>query len=181
MHLRPFAALSLVSALAACSSSPSETGSGGAPPGEVQHYTFDFTTAAGEETHWCQYAKMPKGDGAELVVTGYEWTWQNMHHWALYRTTKDLPSDVSFDEPFDCFAPGGMKYAGFAALVLGGGEKGALAFPAGTGFGFEPGEVVMFQAHTLNTSDADITARLDVDVKSADPKTVENRLGLIQF
>jgi len=191
MHVRPLAlALSLVSmsALAACSSSPPETtggggsgGAGAAPGTSTQRYSLAFTTAPGQETHWCQYARMPEGDGKDLVVTGYEWTWENMHHWALYRTTADLPADVSFDEQFDCFAPDGMKYAAPGSLVLGGGAKGSLAFPEGTGFGFKPGEVVIFQAHTLNTSMSDIKATIDVDVKSADPAKVPNRLGLIQF
>lgn len=186
MHRRPFA-LVLAFTLAACSSSP-ETGgggaggAGGAPSGTAtQRYSFAFTTHSGQETHWCQYARMPEGNGKDVVVTGYQWSWQNMHHWALYRTTKDLPADVSFDQPFDCFAPGGMQYAENASLVLGGGQTGDLEFPEGTGFGFKPGEVVIFQAHTLNTTTADVQATIDVDVKTADPATVTDRLGLLQF
>lgn len=185
MRLRSSALLaSLVSSIVACSSSSSGTGagSGGSGPADATtHYEFTFTTHAGEETHWCQYARMPQGDGQEVVVTGYTWDWQNMHHWALYRTTADLPANVSFDEPFDCFAPGGMKYAAPASLVLGAGAHGSQAFPAGTGFGFKPGEVVIFQAHTLNTTSADVEAKMDIGVDTAPPKDVEHRLGLVQF
>ncbi|MFT3776345.1 MAG: hypothetical protein QM820_64195 [Minicystis sp.] len=189
MHLRPSFAFALVSLLAACSSSSPETsgtggggGSGGSGTGtSTQHYSLQFTTKSGQETHWCQYARMPEGDGKEVVVTGYDWTWENMHHWALYRTTADLPANVSFDEPFDCFAPGAMEHAGPASLALGGTATGTLDFPSGTGFTFKPGEVVIFQAHTVNTSASDVTAKFEVDVKSARAADVPNRLGLIQF
>ena len=175
MQLRPLAA-SVALTLAACTSS-TPGGSGGA----VQRYDLQFTTAAGQETHWCQYARMPQGDGKDVVVTGYDWSWENMHHWALYRTTANLPANVSFDQPFDCFQPGGMAYAAPASLVLGGGAQGDLTFPEGTGFGFAPGEVVIFQAHTLNTTAAPLVAKIDVGVHTADPATVTNRLALIQF
>src|SRR4051794_7826546 len=102
LMVRRSLALALVLVSAACSSSPETTGgTGGAPPAK---YSFAFTTAPGQETHWCQYVKLPKGDGAEVIVNGYTWSWADMHHWALYRTTADLPTDVSFDQPFDCFA-----------------------------------------------------------------------------
>lgn len=101
--LRRSLACAVVLVSAACSSSsPSGSGEGG----DAAHYTFTFTTAPGEETHWCQYMKMPDSkSGGDVLVTGYKWSWQNMHHWALYRTTSDLPADVSLTEPFDCFAP----------------------------------------------------------------------------
>src|SRR5690348_12616504 len=115
--LRRSLALAVVLLSAACSSSPASPG-GGSPEPEALNYSFQFTTPPGQETHWCQYLKLPERDGADLLVTGYQWTWENMHHWGLYRTTADLPANVSFDEPFDCFQPGAMKYAERASLVL---------------------------------------------------------------
>lgn len=185
MLVRSFAVATCALALTACSTSPSDTsgtgGSFGAPSGSVDTRSFKFTTAPGQETHWCQYMRAPKGVGKEAVVTGYSWSWQNMHHWALYRTTADLPADVSFDEPFDCFAPGAMKYAEIGSLVLAGGETGEQMFPEGTGFGFQSEEVLVFQAHTLNTTDKDIEASIDVQLHVGDPAVVKDRVGLIQF
>ncbi|MFO0756827.1 MAG: hypothetical protein U0359_10060 [Byssovorax sp.] len=174
-------ALAALTALAApaCSSSPTGGGETGDPA--VARYAFDFTTAPGEETHYCQYMKMPEGEGSEVLVTGYTWSWKDMHHWALYRTTSDLPADVSLTEPFDCFAPGAMKYAAPASLELGGSAEGDQSFPEGTGFSFKPGEIVMFQAHTLNTGNADVHPHIDLSVKLGDPAKVKDRLGLIQF
>src|SRR3954467_5808797 len=93
-----FAAVSL--ALAACSSSsPDPTGSGGSGGGAATaSFSFQFTTPPGQETHFCQSARLPKTDSGDVLVTGYTWKWDLLHHWALYRTTGDLPSDVSLDE-----------------------------------------------------------------------------------
>jgi hypothetical protein len=181
--LRRALALAVVLVSAACSSSPETTGgTGGAPSASASaKYSFAFITAPGQETHWCQYVKLPKGDGAEVLVTGYQWSWADMHHWALYRTTSDLPADVSFDQPFDCFAPGGMKYAEPASLVLAGGATGDQTFPAGAGFGFKSEEVVIVQAHTLNTTMAETHPTLDVTLALGDAASVKNRVGLIQF
>jgi hypothetical protein len=164
--------------LTCCSSSP-EIAPRGGPSGA--HYTFTFTTAPGKETHYCQYMKMPESPSGEVLVTGYDWTWQDMHHWGLYRTTSDLPAGVSLDTPFDCFAPGAMKYAAPAALQLAAGDVREQSFPEGTAFAFKSGEIVVFQAHTLNTTTADIHPSIDLTVKLGDPAVTPNRLGLIQF
>lgn len=183
MLRRPLA-LALVLVSSACSSSGptgSTGGTGGPPGGATVSYAFDFTTSSGQETHWCQYVKLPKATTSEVLVTGYTWTWENMHHWALYRTTPDLPAGVSFDKPFDCFQPGAMQYAEPASLVLAGGAVGAQTFPEGTGFGFKPEDVVIVQAHTVNTTAADVHAKLEVTLDLGDPAKVKDHLGLIQF
>src|SRR5262249_45955090 len=68
-----------------------------------------------------------------------------------------------------------------ASLLLEPAQSGEQLFPAGTGFAFQPGEVVIFQAHTLNTTPADIHPTLDVKLELGDPATVPDRLGLLQF
>src|SRR5262245_19674298 len=99
MHRRPFAvvASATLTALAAFGlagcSAPSDTGADNQPSGDTTTYSFAFTTPPGQETHWCQYAKLPEGDGKGVSVTGYSWRWENMHHWSFYRTTADLPAD----------------------------------------------------------------------------------------
>lgn len=180
-----FAALAL--ALAGCSESPETGGTGGAggggpgPETTKVDYSFQFTTPSGEETHWCQYTRLPEGDGSGVSITGYSWTWENMHHWALYRTTPDLPADVPLDQPFDCFQPGAMKYAQPASLVLAAGDAGEQMFPEGTGFTFQPGEIVIFQAHTVNVTSGDLPISLEVTLDTVDPSAVPNPLGLLQF
>src|SRR5262245_19743146 len=103
------------------SSSPPRAASpqdGGGDAANARAYPLSFTTGAGLETHWCQYVRLPIGNGAEVMLTGYRWKWQGMHHWALFRTTSDLPSDVRTDQPFDCFAAGAGKYMQGAAMTL---------------------------------------------------------------
>jgi hypothetical protein len=175
--------LALCLGLPACSSStdPGSGAGGAAPSAEAESYAFSFTTPPGEETHWCQYTRLPEGKGSGVSVTGYTWSWENMHHWALYRTTADLPKDVKLDQPFDCFQPDAMKYAEPASLVLAGGATGEQLFPEGTGFAFKSSEVVIVQAHTVNTSSSDVTAKLSMTLNVADPASVPMPLGLIQF
>lgn len=178
-------AVLLGSALGACNGDSG--GSGGEATGKTGlELSFAFTTPAGEETHWCQYTRLPSGvdagsAGRGVSVKGYTWTWSNMHHWALYRTLPTLPADVELDKPFDCFAPGGMKHAAAGSLVLAGMAGGEQKFPEGTGFAFKPDEIVIVQAHTLNVTGGPIEAKLDVALDTVDPGEVPNPLGLIQF
>ncbi len=164
--------------LAACGDSPAAS--------QAQQLAFEFTTAPGLETHWCQYAKLPDrvaagraGDGTS--ATAFRWSWQNAHHWAMYRTLPTLPENVSLNEPFDCFLPGAMQHAAASSLILAGSEVGEQVFPEGTGFTFLPGEIVLVQLHSLNTQDRPVMARLNLEIEMADPKDVANPLGLIQF
>jgi hypothetical protein len=156
------------------------TDSGWTPQGPGS-YTLSFTTDPGQETHWCQYVRLPKGTADEVMLTGYRWKWEAMHHFALYRTTADLPADVSTDKPFDCFAPGGGKYMQPAAMTLEGEAEGQTTFGPGTGFGLKSEEIVVVQAHTLNTTQAPIQPKIELQLDLADPSAVPNRLGLIQF
>lgn len=147
--------------------------------------SFSFSTAPGLETHWCQYAKLPKEVSGSPVsaisVTGMRWSWENAHHWALYRTLPTLPPNVSLDQPFDCFQPGAMQHASNSSLVLAGDKVGSQVFPEGTGLSFTPGEVVLIQLHSLNVTDQPLTATLKVDFDVADAADIPNPLGLIQF
>ena len=90
------AAVSLLVGAAACSTSTEDDGAGG-NSSNSQHLDFAFTTAPGQETHWCQYTRLPDVGGKGIAITGFEWSWTNMHHWAMYKTTKDLPADVKLD------------------------------------------------------------------------------------
>src|SRR5262249_7638475 len=126
----------------ACSSSSSSPSASAPPPGPQDDagtdggwtpqgpgsYTLSFTTDPGQETPGCQYVRLPKGSADEVMLPGYHWKWEAMHHFALYRTTSDLPSDVSTDKPFDCFAPGGGKYMQGAAMTLEGEAEGQTTF-----------------------------------------------------
>jgi hypothetical protein len=163
-----------------CSTSTPSDGEGGGKP-QSQHYSFAFTTAPGAETHWCQYTKLEDVDATGTAVTGFSWKWTNMHHWGVYQTTADLPANVELDKPFDCFEKDAMKYAQPGALILGGGATGEQKFPEGTGFTFKPGEIVIFQAHTVNPSSDPLDVTLDVDLATAAPADIPNPLGLIQF
>jgi hypothetical protein len=185
-------ALAVSLAVAACSSSSSPPPSG-APPGDggtgadvfvptgPGAYTLSFTTDPGQETHWCQYVRLPKGTTNEVMLTGYRWRWEAMHHWALYRTTPDLPQDVRTDQPFDCFAPGGGKYMQPAALTLEGDPEGHITYGEGLGFALKSEEIVVVQVHTVNATQAPIKPTLALQLDLADPSSVPNRLGLIQF
>jgi hypothetical protein len=164
-------------ALTACSSS--------SPPPDktVNSASFElkFRTEPGQETHWCQYIRLPKGVSDEVMLTGYRWKMAEMHHWTIYRTTPDIPEDVPTDQPFDCFEPGATKYMQAAALTQEFMPESEMAFAEGAGFALESGGLAVFQAHTVNATAEPIEPTISFELNFADPSEVPNRLGLIQF
>jgi len=168
--------LPVAAAAAAC-------GASAEPPSAVlaASHSFSFTTPPGQETHWCQYLRLPKSESGELLLTGYQWTWSGLHHWSLYQTVGELPTDLDVDHPFDCFAPGGMDHASAAALLIAGDPSGERSFPPDTGFALHSEEVVMVQAHTINPTSVVQNPTLDIQLALANPRDVTTRLGLIQF
>jgi hypothetical protein len=162
--------------LAACAT-PTET----ATDRGVQ-FAVKYRTEPGAETHWCEYKQLPPGAGGEVLVSGARWSWQNAHHWAMYRLVPDAPlAELPLDEPFDCFEPGAMQYAQISTALLQAEPKGEVRFPEGTAFPFQPEEIVLLQTHSLNGSSAPIEVTLDLELTVSDASSVENTLGLIQF
>jgi hypothetical protein len=190
MALRSSVVLVGFVALASCSSSkstPSATsddgGAGGVDGGAGTSYALKYTTAPSQETHWCEYKKMPKSAGGDLLVSGVSWSWKAAHHWGLYRLVPNAPvATLPLDTPFDCFSPeGAMQYAQFSTSFLQGEATGTIDFPAGTAFPFASEEVVMFQTHSINTGAAPAAVEVDLSFRVADAASVKDRLGLIQF
>src|SRR5450432_4221402 len=148
MFLRSSLFLFCLVVLASCSSSnssspgaPGDGGTADAGPGPgpgTSQYVLHYTTPASQETHWCEYKKMPKSDTGDVLVSGVTWSWKAAHHWALYRLMPNAPlADLPLDKPFDCFNPvGAMQYAQFSSAFLQGEPKGTIDFPAGTAFPF---------------------------------------------
>ncbi|WP_437588907.1 hypothetical protein [Sorangium sp. So ce1000] len=144
-------------------------------------FALTFRTEPGQETHWCQYLRLPKGVSDEVMLTGYRWKMTSMHHWSLYRATPDVPQDVPTDQPFDCFAPGAADYTQAAALTQEHELEDQTAFAPGSGFALESGGLFVFQSHTVNATDQPIEPTISFELDLADPAEVPNRLGLIQF
>jgi hypothetical protein len=170
--------LSVVSS-AACSSSVTAP----PPPDNDVHMTLHYTTQPGQETHWCEYKKLPASPTGEVLIGGAKWSWQNAHHWALYRVLPNAPlAELALDQPFDCFAPlGAMKWAQPASALLQAEPTGETAFPDGTAFPFKSEEIVIVQTHSINTTTKPIDVTLNLQLKVRDAGAVENKLGLIQF
>ena len=186
-----FVCLSASIAAAACSSTSTPGGATPADAGVTEAgptaagstYALRYTTAPSQETHWCEYKKMPKSATGEVLVAGVAWSWKAAHHWGLYRLVESAPvAELPLDTPFDCFAPAGaMKYAQFSSAFLQGEPTGTIAFPATTAFPFKSEEVVLFQTHAINTTASPTSTQLDVTMTIADPASVKDRLGLVQF
>lgn len=171
----------LMAALAACSSNGRASNPGPQEGSSSLSLTLTFRTDPGKETHWCQYVRIPKGTSDKLILTGYRWKMATMHHWTLYRTTPDLPKEVPTDQPFDCFAPGAASYMQAAAITQEFMPESRMSFEPGAGFALDSEGVVVIQAHTLNATAAPIEPQVTIQLDFADPSTVPNKLGLIQF
>lgn len=170
-----FFAVSLVAVtLAACTSATPEE------PARAE-LTFTFRTDPGQEAHWCQYVRLPKLRSDQQMLTGYHWKQQSMHHWALYRTTPDLPANTRVNEPFDCFVPGAARYFEGAAMTQEHDIEAAVTFGTGTGFALKSEEIMAIEAHTINPTQAPIEPKIALSLDLADPSTVPNKLGLISF
>jgi hypothetical protein len=125
--------------------------------------------------------RLPKTDDGEALLTGYRWSISMIHHWSLYRTTPDLPSDVDFDHPFDCFAPNAMQYAANAALLIANPSRSEQLFPPATGYPLRSEEVLLVLAHTINTLSTEQQAKLDFSLDFAESAADAKPMGLMQF
>jgi hypothetical protein len=145
------------------------------------HLEMHLTVPPAAELFRCQFVKLPSVDTDEMFIGGYthEYT-RGSHHYLLYKTSlvDPPPGTVS---PFDCGAEGGiMRYA--TGIVAGGQvPKGGETYPAGVALPLLSGQVLVLQAHYINTTDAPIDATVSVDLALVDPASVKHRAGMAQL
>lgn len=147
--------------------------------GPFQPATLSLTAhvPAGGEVFQCRYFVMPDGP-RDAIRFEHDYT-AGSHHILLYPTTLSAEDIAGDNEAFDCNSRGDLAQRGVA---YGADEQpvGELTYPEGVGMHFEPGEVVLLEAHYLNVSEQDLHASVSVTMHFAD-EPVPTRAGTLFY
>jgi Copper type II ascorbate-dependent monooxygenase, C-terminal domain len=155
-------------------------GTGYVPSGlpDVQ-FTLDVTVPAGQELLECQYVAMPSDRGVIAVNSAESHYTPGSHHLLAYRTDLTaLPTDHV-----------GVWNCNDGAWFVH--DKGSYyeaqqpdshrELPPGIAHKFQPGEVVLMQAHYVNTTAADIKAHVTLALHTMEVAKVTSEAGTILF
>ena len=164
------ASIALPLILAACSSNGGlgapDAGNDGAPqslldpPPAGQGFQVGMSTSvpAATETFRCMYAVVPAGPTSDFQRFQTRYT-ANSHHMIVY-TTSLTPQTIPKAGIFDCNTVGDLHFTG----SMFGSQSAArdLTYPDGVAFHLT-GQVVLLQAHYINTTDAATDAQVLVN------------------
>jgi hypothetical protein len=168
----------LLTGLVACSSSSSSTAPVAAePPVSV---SMQLTVGAGQELHQCQFVTLPNDAGIDVVGISHEYT-AGSHHFLVFMTDLDtIPADMQGQ--YDC-VHGDEPIMQHARAVIYGAQSpiGTTSFPDGVGFGMKAHQVLMLQAHYINTSPQDLAASVSVTFATAAADKLTTKAGFLVF
>jgi hypothetical protein len=161
---------------------PADTG---APPpgGDFPDITFELGTkvAPATEAQKCLFVQVPADRGTIAVPSAESHFTPGSHHFLAYRTGLDeLPAQ--YPGVVDCFETLG----GVMQFVSGSYYEAQQPdmhhdLPEGVAHLFQPGEVILLQAHYLNTSLDELDAKVEFTLHTMDPGAVEHEAGSILF
>jgi hypothetical protein len=173
----------LTVAFAGCSSSSPDAANGSpdasSPEGgsPFQHdlvVSMELTVAAGQELHQCQFVTLPTDTEVNVIRFAHRYS-AGSHHFLVFATDLDaIPADLQGH--YDC-TNGNEPIMQHARGVLYGGQtpEGESSLPDGVHFPMKAHQVLMLQAHYINTSREDIHAKVQAgfDVGPAGAAGVE--------
>ncbi|HEU0033197.1 MAG TPA: hypothetical protein VFQ53_21340 [Kofleriaceae bacterium] len=147
------------------------------PPaaGEGIQLSLVHSLSPGEEIHWCRYVVLDEA----LDVSRFEHAYTQGSHHVIAYTTPFTAATVPSADDFNCEAGAGETFNGVA--YVGGVPTGELAFPAGVGFHFNAGAVVLLEAHYLNPTDAPLDAEAAINFYNAAQPPTEQAGTLFLF
>ena len=142
-------------------------------------YAFDVSVPAGGEEFRCIYAQLPQ-DRGEVNVNHVESHYTpGSHHLLAYRSNlTSIPDGAT--GVWDC-SDGlwqiNMRGSYYEAQRPDEEHK----LPDGIAHKFQPGEVLIIQAHYLNATDKGLAAHVEMTMHPTDPSKVEQEAGTIFF
>lgn len=175
MNSKNYLAALSVLALVACRGDDATQATG---PFEPMRLSLAAHVPAGGEIYRCRYFVMPEDGARDAIRFEHSYT-TGSHHILLYPTALSA-ADVAGDlDDFDCTTRGDLAQTGvaYAADIEPTGEQ---AFPPDVGMHFEAGDVLLLEAHYLNTTDSDLDAQVDVAMYFAD-NPVATRAGTLFY
>jgi hypothetical protein len=142
-------------------------------------FEMNIKVAAGAELHRCMYARFPDDRGVIAVPSVESHYTVGSHHMLAYRT--ELTAIPAGKEGLlDCFDGGASRN-----------ERGSYYeaqepdvkrdLPKGIAHEFQPGEVLVLEAHYINTTDKDVDAHIELITHTMNPDDVEQEAGTIYF
>jgi len=142
-------------------------------------FAFDATVPAGAEMFRCLYAQMPTDRGVIAVPRVESNYTPGSHHLLAYRSNlTSVPEGRT--GAFDC-QDGLWQLNQRGSYYEAQQPHESRQLPKGIAHKFQPGEVMIIEAHYINTTDTQLDARVELTMHPTDPAEVEQEAGSIFF
>jgi hypothetical protein len=147
----------------------------------VATFSMAASVAAGTEVHKCQFMTVP-ADASYVVAAMHHYT-PGSHHMLLFRTDlATIPAGMT--DLADCYeGSGGGGYMNHVRGVIYGSQvpDASIAFPTGVGLPLKAHEVVLFQSHYLNATDAKVDANVELKLTLSDGTGITQHAGTLFY
>ena len=142
-------------------------------------FEMDLRVPAGAELHRCFYAQFPTDRGTIAVPKVESHYTPGSHHLLAYRSELTaIPANGT--GLLDCLSSGATaRQRGSYYEAQQPDEQREL--PAGIAHLFEPGEILVLEAHYINPTDNEVDAHVEMITHTMDPKDVKQEAGSIFF
>jgi hypothetical protein len=159
-------------ALSACSSS-------GPPAASGTDISMSLTVPQGSEIFRCELHQMAATP--TFVVGGSHRYTVGSHHFLLFRT--DLTAiPAGLEGARDCYEQGNDVMPHVRGVIVGGQvPEGHWSLPAGVGLPLAVGEVVLLQAHYINTTLQDLNAQVTVHLDTSSGSGIRDTAGVLFY
>ena len=144
-------------------------------------FGFDVTIPAGKEMLKCKYVAFPSDRGVIAVPSAESHYTPGSHHMLAYRS--DLTADtIPFNQTgvWDC-TDGSFELHDKGSYYEAQEPDSYRDLPVGVAHKFQPGEVLILQAHYVNVTPSDLDARVQLTLHTIDPARVVHEAGSIIF
>jgi hypothetical protein len=142
------------------------------------NFNFDVAVPAGQELFKCIYGQFP-ADGVTAVSSAESHYTPGSHHMLAYRTDlTSIPEDST--GVWDC-EDGSFFVHQRGSYYEAQQPDEQRTLPDGVAHEFKPGEVIMIQAHYINTTEKDIAAHVEFKLHTMPVEDVKEEAGTIYF
>jgi hypothetical protein len=140
---------------------------------------MDVEVPAGSEELRCIYGAFPTDRGVTAVSSAESHYTPGSHHVLVYRSDlKSIPDDQT--GVWDC-SDGSWVMHERGSYYEAQQPDSERVLPEGVAHEFQPGEIVIVQAHYLNTTAQDVAAHVSFKMHTMDPAKVQHEAGSIMF
>jgi Copper type II ascorbate-dependent monooxygenase, C-terminal domain len=153
-------------------------GTGEFAPPEVE-FNFDVHVPAGSELLRCMYAAFPTDHGVVAVAGAESHYTVGSHHMLAYRSSLIGVPDGQTGV-WDC-QDGAWQRDERGSYYEAQQPDEHRELPDGIAHKFQPGEVLILQAHYINTTETDLEAHVQLKLHTVDVRTVQQEAGTIYF